>query len=82
MEAIRKILTVKDNILQVVLPDEYNNKRVELIILPAGEETAIVEEKKVDYHSAYYGSLKSGLSAEEIDKQLRELRNEWDTDVS
>ena len=57
METIRKILTGKDNMLQIVLPDEYNNKRVELIILPAEEETAKVEEKKVDY-SKYYGTLK------------------------
>ena len=81
METIRKILTVKDNMLQIVLPDEYNNKRVELIILPAEEETAKVEEKKVDY-SKYYGTLKSGLSVDEIDKQLRELRSEWDRDPS
>lgn len=54
---------------------------MELIILPAEEETAKVEEKKVDY-SKYYGALKSGLSVDEIDKQLRELRSEWDRNPS
>lgn len=69
MEAIRKILTVKDNVLKVILPDHYNDKRVELIILPTDEETPTykVEEKRVNY-GKYYGSLKSGLSTEEFDE--------------
>lgn len=83
MEAIRKIVTVQDNTLKVVLPDNYNNKQVEIIILPAPEEeTMKVEEKKIGYYDKYYGSLKSGLSVEEIEKQLRELRDEWNRDVS
>lgn len=35
MEAIRKIVTVKRNVLKVDLPDSCNSKQVELIILPA-----------------------------------------------
>ncbi len=81
MEAIRKIVTVKDNVLTVVLPEEYNNTKVELIILPVGEEISKVEEKNVDY-SKYYGTLKSGLSVEQIDKQLKHLRSEWNRDIS
>lgn len=48
MEAIRKIVTVTENTLKVVLPDNYNNKQVEIIILPAPEvETMKVAEKKL-----------------------------------
>lgn len=81
MEAIRKIVTVKDNVLRVVLPDHYNNKQVELIILPAEDVPSQVEEKKVDYEK-YYGSLKSGLTIEEIDEQIKALRSEWERDIS
>ena len=81
MEAIRKIVTVKDNVLRVVLPDHYNNKQVELIILPAEDMPSQVEEKKVDYEK-YYGSLKSGLTIEEIDEQIKALRSEWERDIS
>lgn len=82
MEAIRKIMTVRDNTLKITLPDNYNDKRVELIILPADEnEPAKVEEPRVDYEKLY-GSLKSGLTTEEIDRQLDALRNEWNRDIS
>ena len=81
MEAIRKIVTVKDNVLRVVLPDHYNNKQVELIILPAEDVPSQVEEKKVDYEKLY-GSLKSGLTIEEIDDQIKALRSEWERDIS
>lgn len=71
MEAIRKIVTVKDNTLKVMLPDHFNGKQVELIILSTDESTtASVEEPKFDYQSLY-GSFKSGLCMEEIDAQLK-----------
>lgn len=86
MEAIRKIVTVKDNVLRVVLPDHYNDKRVELIILPAETEAedvpSQVQESKMDYYEKFYGSLKSGLTIEEIDEQIKALRSEWDRDIS
>lgn len=87
MEAIRKIVTVKDNVLKVVLPDSYNDRKVELIILPADESQAgtypsIVEEEKVDYFTKFYGKMKSNLTDEELDKKLKSLRDEWNRDIS
>jgi hypothetical protein len=81
MEAIRRIVTIKDNVLKVVLPDHYNNKQVELIILPTEESPSEVREGKVDYEKLY-GSLNSGLTSEEIDRQLKDLRREWERDLS
>ena len=83
MEAIRKIVTVKDNVLRVVLPDHYNNKQVELIILPAEAEEAPsqVQESKTDYYSKFYGTMKSNLSQDELDKKLNILREEWKRDT-
>jgi hypothetical protein len=80
MEAIRKIMRVKDNTLTVTLPDNYNDKEVELIILPA-EDHLQVSEEPVDYFSKYYGSMKTNMSVEEIDQKLKELREEWNRDI-
>lgn len=82
MEAIRKIVTVKDNTLKVMLPDHFNGKQVELIILSTDEPAAAsVEEPKFDYQSLY-GSVKFNKSVEQIDKELKELRDEWERDIS
>jgi hypothetical protein len=82
MEAIRRIIKVKDNAIRIELPENYNNKTVELIILPAAEELySKVEEDKVDYEKLY-GSLNSGLTIDQIDEQLKALRSEWEKDIS
>jgi hypothetical protein len=92
MEAIRKIVTVRNNILKVSLPDHYNNKPVEIIILPAGVEVAssyvgeaeaAYERQEVEFnYKELFGSLNSGLSAHQIDQQLKSLRDEWESDIS
>ncbi len=78
MEAYRKILTVKDSILEILLPEIFRNRKIEVIILPS---ESIADEKfiasKYDF-TQYYGKIKSGLSLEEIDQQLKSLRGEWD----
>ena len=82
MEAIKKIVTVRDNVLRIVLPDSYNDKQVELIILPTDRgKAARVEEGKTDYYSKYYGTMKSSLSAKEVDKKLKDFRDEWNRDT-
>jgi hypothetical protein len=81
MEVIRKIVTIKDNKLTVILPDAYNDREVELIILPTERESSKVEESRTDYFSKYYGSLKMNLPDEEIDKKLKALREEWNRDI-
>jgi hypothetical protein len=82
MEAIRKLVTVKDNIIHIELPANYNNQTVELIILRADEKSfTVVNEDAVDYEKLY-GSLSSGLTIEQIDEQLQALRKEWQRDIS
>lgn len=76
-------MTVKDNTLKVMLPDYFNGKQAELI-LPADEYdtvTPTVQEPKVDYESLH-GSVKLNKSIEEIDKELKALRDEWERDIS
>lgn len=89
MDAIRKIVTVKDNVLEVVLPDSYNDKKVEVIIMPVDESRAaqatapyIAQEEKAGYHKNLYGSIKLGMTVEQIEKELKALRDEWERDIS
>lgn len=81
MEAIRKIVTVKNNELKIQLPPDFNGKEVEVTILSFQEDRSTVNEAKYNYKK-FYGSVKLNISREQIDKELNELRNEWDRDIS
>ena len=78
MEAIRKIVTLEDRILQIDLPESHRDKTEELIIFATEEQTKATKPN-VDYKSMY-GSL--GLTMEQIDEQLNTLRAEWTRDIS
>ena len=81
MEAIRRTVTVRNNTITVELPEDYNNKTVDLIIQESQEKPTIVQEPSIDYKKLY-GTLNLGLTVEEIDKELKDLRNEWERDIS
>jgi hypothetical protein len=72
MEAIRKIVDTADNPLTIELPDEFKNRKVEIIILPIGEKE---DPNKVYDFSDLVGKLnwKGDAVAEQ-----RKLRDEWD----
>jgi hypothetical protein len=42
----------------------------------------IAEPKPKKDFSKYWGSLRTGLTADEIDDKLRQMRNQWDRDFS
>ena len=44
MNAIRQIIEVKDRSFNVVLPEDFSAKRVEIIILPSDDEIQISKE--------------------------------------
>ncbi len=72
MEAIRKIIDHATNPLTIELPEEYQNTKVEVIVLPLKEMEA--PPKKYDF-SKFVGKLewKGDALAEQ-----RKLRDEWD----
>ncbi len=72
---------MENRVLKIELPESYRDKTVELIILPTEEEINKVEEVKVDYKKLY-GSLKSNLTIQQIDEELKSLRDEWTRDIS
>lgn len=46
MEAIRKIVTVKNHQINITLPDDFNAEEVEVIILPKQDDFELTEEMK------------------------------------
>jgi hypothetical protein len=71
MDAVRKIIDHATNPLMIDLPEEYKNRKVEVIVLPLEELKSI---KKYDF-SNFFGKLewKGDALAEQ-----RKLRNEWE----
>ncbi|MBA4197297.1 MAG: hypothetical protein C0459_07045 [Chitinophaga sp.] len=72
MNAVRKIIEHHSGSITVELPEEYNDKKVEVIVLPL--EVEELPKKKYDF-SDLVGKLewKGDAVAEQ-----RRLRDEWD----
>lgn len=74
MEAIRKIIEHTTNPLTIDLPEEYNNRKLEVIVFPLEEKESEGKKKKYDF-SDLVGKLqwKGDALAEQ-----RKLRDEWE----
>ncbi len=75
MEAVRKIVEVKNS--SIVLKDlaSFNNKRVEVIVLPlAGleEETAVIKTRNLRKFAGSFKKFGDGLQYQ------KKIRAEWD----
>lgn len=58
MEALRKIITLKDNILKVILPERFRAKKIEIIVIPADENsTAENREQLLLRYNKQYAHL-------------------------
>jgi hypothetical protein len=80
MHALRRIIDVKDDQVIIKLPQNFQQQKVEVIILlDIGENRSIPEElqadKKVDYEQ-YFGVTNIGEVA--IERELQSLRDEWE----
>jgi len=72
MEAIRKIIEHSTNPLTIELPEDYNNRKVEVIVIALNESEEPNEKKDL---SEFFGKLK--WEGDALAEQ-RKLRNEWD----
>lgn len=72
MEPIRKIIDHATSPLAIELPEEYNNHKLEVIVLPLEEEG--VPKKKYDF-SRFFGKLE--WKGDALSEQ-RKLRDEWE----
>jgi hypothetical protein len=73
MDAVRKIIEHSTNPLTIELPEEYNNRKVEVIVLPL-EEDNYIPKKNMTFHV-----LSENLNGREmLLAEQRKLQDEWD----
>jgi hypothetical protein len=70
MTAIRKIIENYSNPLTIDLPKEYENRKIEVIVLPLDDD----KDKQNDL-SNFFGKLQ--WKGDGLEEQ-KNLRNEWD----
>jgi len=74
MQAFRQIVNVEDNLLHIVLPNDFKADKVEIIVLP------INEQNKLKNSERFSGAI-SKETAEKLHKHLNEVRSEWERDI-
>ena len=77
MDAIRQFIDVKDHSFRVILPDNFNANRVEVIVLPSIEndfELSDKSKKMLDERLDAY--QKNPEDVHDFDQLLTELGNE------
>ena len=77
MDAIRQFIDVKDHTFQVTLPDNFNARRVEVIILPSREddfELSDQTKKMLDDRLQHFKKNPNAVC--DFDQLLEELDNE------
>lgn len=74
MTAIRKIIESSSNSITIDLPEEYVNKKIEVLILPLEENAEQPKKPKYDF-SDFYGKLQ--WEGDALAEQ-RKLRDELD----
>ena len=74
MTAIRKIIENSSNSITIDLPEEYVNKKIEVLILPLEETTVETTKPKYNF-SDLVGRLK--WEGDALAEQ-KKLRDEWD----
>lgn len=80
MQAYRTHSVVQNGQVTVHLPEGFDNTDVEIIVLKASASSEAQKKKKGKY-DRYFGVLKTGLTIEEIDAQLKLLREEWERPI-
>jgi hypothetical protein len=74
MNAIRQFIDVKNNSFVVSLPDDFNDQRVEVIILPASENDFIISsEEKQMLDNRLNDYLENSNDVQDFDILLDEL---------
>lgn len=81
MQAYRTHSVVHNGQVTVQLPEGFENTDVEIIVLKTAT-TSVAKPGKKGKFDKYFGILKTGLSIEEIDAQLKLLRDEWERPIS
>lgn len=84
MQAYRTHSIVQNGQVIVQLPEGFENTKVEVIVLKQAvtqPSSPTNKPKMKGKFSKYRGILKTGLTIEEIDAQLKALREEWERPI-
>ncbi|WP_428223692.1 hypothetical protein [Flavobacterium sp.] len=77
MDAIRQFIDVKDQKFEVILPDDFRAKRVEVIILPSNENYSEPSETTQQLLEERLAYLKQNPKTRiDFDQLLDDLENE------
>lgn len=77
MDAIRQFIEVKNHSFQVILPDNFNARRVEVIILPSKEdEYQLTEDTKKMLDERLKSFNNNPNDVHDFDQLLDEFDNE------
>jgi len=74
MTVIRKIIESSSNSITIDLPEEYVNKKIEVLIVPIGESAEELQKPQYDW-SDFFGKLQ--WEGDALAEQ-KKLRDEWD----
>lgn len=74
MTVLRKIIENSASSITIALPQEYINKKIEILIMPYEEEADQTPKSKYDL-SKFFGKIKWTGDALAVQKKLRD---EWD----
>ena len=74
MEAIRRIITVKNQSITVILPDDFTADEVEVIILPKQDDFILTDEMKATLDSRVNEPIEEYLTSEE---SLNRIKNKY-----
>lgn len=76
MEALRIIKSPEQGKITIILPEELKaEKELEVIVLPVGGKKEI---KKGFDPRKFKGAVKLDMSVEEIDRECRKVRDDWE----
>lgn len=76
MEAIRKIVTVKNNQINITLPEDFYADEVEVIILPKQNDFEIPQWQIDEVRERTERYLKNPTNVTNIDDFLKEIEDE------
>ena len=73
MQAIKRIIEVKNNTFTVVLPDDFTASCVEVIILPSNSYDDVPEWQQIESERRHKEYLKNPESALNFDSAMDEI---------
>lgn len=76
MEAIRKIVTVKNHQINITLPEDFYAEEVEVIILPKQDDFEIPQWQINEVRERTERYLKNPNNVTDIDDFLKEIEDE------